>query len=354
MEHEFSPEELSQLVKAAQVAAPGFTQEEYQSLVDSQEKLGESGFCDATWAVVRLQERKGINCADVLEAIEELLQDKAKLETDKASLEKKQAQLEERNRLSEETLRQLNESIKQANHELGKIKSELQKEVDELGGFKEKARLEKERIDKDLEKCRRKAGVAEEEIAAAGNLKTELQKHGFNLELMLGLSQEFSGYQDARGKLAEGLKKHKTFTAFLTAINQEGEEKRKTLQAEISSLEGSRRQAEYILSQLRGEQNREENLLFQLQNQIAEKGDTVSFYHRHRHLQPLIEYLDNQGGITFHHCTICGALFWIVRPGASNMTAYKCPWCGNVFNEPDKTAYTITGQQPGALVKLIT
>jgi len=66
MEHEFSPEELSQLVKAAQVAAPGFTQDEYQSLVDSQEKLGESGFCDATWAVVRLQEQKGINCADVL------------------------------------------------------------------------------------------------------------------------------------------------------------------------------------------------------------------------------------------------------------------------------------------------
>jgi len=146
---------------------------------------------------------------------------------------------------------------------------------------------------------------------------------------------------------------NKTFSAFLVSINREGEEKKKTLQAEVSNLEGSRRQAEYILSQLRAEQSREESLLSQLQSQIAEKCDMVSFYHQHRHLQPLIEYLDNQGGITFHHCTICGALFWIVRPGASNMTAYKCPWCGNVFNEPDKTAYTITGQQPGAPVKLM-
>ena len=127
MEHEFTSEEVSQMVKAAQIVAPGFTQDEYQSLVDSQEKLGESGFCDATWVVVRLQEQKSINCADVLDAVEELLQDKAKLETYIAALEKKQGQLEERNRLSEGNLRQLNESVKQANHELGEIKSELQK-----------------------------------------------------------------------------------------------------------------------------------------------------------------------------------------------------------------------------------
>jgi predicted nucleic acid-binding Zn-ribbon protein len=353
MEREFSPEELSQLVKAAQIVAPGFTQDEYQSLVDSQEKLSESGFCDATWAVVRLQEQKGINCADALEAVEELLRDKAKLETDIASLEKKHALLEEKTRQAEETHRQLNEAIKQARGKLEALKSEHQKEAQEFNDFKEKARLEKERIDKDLEKCHKKAGITEEEVKVAGNLKAELDKHGFSLELTLGLAQEFAGYEDARDKLAEGLKKYKTLSAFLVSINQEGEEKKKTLQAEISGLEGNRRQAEYVLSQLRGEQTREENLLSQLQSQIAEKGDMVSFYHRHRHLQLLIEYLDNQGGITFHHCTICGALFWIVRPGASNMTACKCPWCGNVFNEPDKTAYTITGQQPGAPVKLI-
>jgi predicted nucleic acid-binding Zn-ribbon protein len=354
MEREFSPEELSQLVKAAQVAAPGFTQEEYQSMVDSQKKLGESGFCEAVWAVLRLQKQKGINCAEVLDAVDELLQKRAKLETDIASLEKKQELLEEKNRQAEDTLRQLNETIKQAKDELGKIKSEHQKETQTLDSFKEKAKLEKERIDKDLEKCRKKVGVTEEQVKVAGNLKAELDKHGFSLELVLGLSQEFAGYEDARDKLAEGLKKYKTFSAFLASINQEGEEKKKTLQAEISSLEGSRRQAEYILSQLRAEQRREESLLSQLQNQIAEKDDVMSFYHRHQHLQPLIEYLDNQGGITFHHCIICGSLFWIVRPGTSNMSGYKCAWCGNVLIEPDKTAYSITGQQPGVPVKLIT
>jgi hypothetical protein len=129
-----------------------------------------------------------------------------------------------------------------------------------------------------------------------------LQLGQSGLELVLGLAQELAGYEDARDKLAEGLKKYKTFSAFLVSINQEGEAKKKTLQVEISSLEGSRRQAEYILSQLRDAHSREENLLSQLQSQIAEKGDVVSFYHRHRNLQPLIEYLDNQGGIIFHHC----------------------------------------------------
>jgi len=353
MEHEFSPEEVSQLVKAAQIVAPGLTHEEYQSLVDSQEKLGESGFCEAVWAVVRLQKEKGIKCAEVLDAVEELLQDKTRLESDTTSLEKKRVQLEERNRQAEETLRQVNEAAKQAQGELEAIKSEHQKEEEALDDFREKASLEKQRIDKDLEKCRKKAGVTEEQVVMAGNLKAGLEKRGFSLELVLGLSQEFAGYEDARDKLTEGLKKHKTFTAYLAAINQEGEDKKKALQAGISSLEGSRRQAEYILSQLRGEQTREENLLFQLQSQIAEKGDVVSFYHRHRHLQPLIEYLDSHDGVTFHHCTICGALFWIIRSGKSNMSAYKCPWCGNVLIEPDKDAYTITGQQPGALVKLI-
>jgi predicted RNA-binding Zn-ribbon protein involved in translation (DUF1610 family) len=353
MEREFSPDEISQLVKAAQIMAPGLTQDEYQSLVDSQEKLGESGFCEAVWAVVRLQQQKGINCAEVLHAVEELLQDKARLEADIANLEKKQAQLEERNRQAEETHRQLNEAIKQAKAELVAIKSECQKEAKKLDDFNEEARLEMERIDKDLEKCQKKAGVTEEQVVIARNLKAELQKHGFSLELMLGLSQECAGYEDAREKLAEGLKKYKTFTSYLAAINQEGEDRKKALQAEISSLEGNRRQAEYILSQLRTEQGREENMLSQLQSEIAEKGDVVGFYRRHRHLQPLIEYLDNQGGITFHHCTICGALFWVVRPGATNMSGYRCPWCGNVLIEPDKKAYTITGQQPGALVKLI-
>jgi predicted nucleic acid-binding Zn-ribbon protein/predicted RNA-binding Zn-ribbon protein involved in translation (DUF1610 family) len=353
MEHEFSPEEISQLVKVAQIMAPGLTQEDYQSLVDSQEKLGESGFCEAVWAVVRLQEQKGFNCAEVLEAVEELLRDKAKLETDIANLEKKQAQLEERNRQAEETHRQLKDAVAQTKKELTTLKLEHQKEAEELDDFKEKGRLEKERIDKELGKCRKKASVTEEQVVIAGNLKAELEKHGFSLELALGLSQEFAGYADARDKLAEGLKKYGTFTAYLAAINQEGENRKKALQAEINGLEGSRRQAEYILSQLRTEQSREENMLSQLQSEIAEKGDVVGFYHRHRHLQPLIEYLDNQGGITFHHCTICGAIFWIIRPGATNMSAYKCPWCGNVLIEPDKKAYTITGQQPGALVKLI-
>jgi DNA repair exonuclease SbcCD ATPase subunit len=354
MEHEFSPEEISQLVKAAQIMAPSLTQEDYQSLVDSQEKLGESGFCEVVWAVVRLQEQKGINCAEVLEAVEELLRDKAKLETDIANLEKKQAQLEERNRQAEETHRQLKDAVAQTIKELTTLKLEHQKEVEELDDFKEKVRLEKERIDKDLEKCRKKAGVTEEQTVMAGNLKAELEKNGFSLELVMGLSQEFAGYADARDRLAEDLKKYKTFTAYLAAVNQEGEDRKKALQAEINSLEGNCRQAEYILSQIREAHSREESMLSQLQSQIAEKGDMVSFYHRHRHLQPLIEYLDNDGGITFHHCTVCGALFWIVRPGVSNLSVYKCSWCGNVLIEPDKTAYGITGQQPGTPVKLIT
>ncbi len=354
MEHEFSPEEIGQLVKAAQIVAPGLTPDEYQALVDSQEKLGASGFCDAVWAVIQLQQQKGFNCAEVLDAVEDLLRDKTKLEADITGLEKKQAQLADKNRQAEETHRQLKDAVTQTKKELAALKSEHQKEAEALNDFKEKARLEMERIDKDLEECRKEAGVTKEQVGVAGNLKAELDKGGFSLELALGLSQEFAGYADARDKLAEGLKKYRTFTAYLAAINQEGDARKKTLQAEINGMEGSRHQAEYVLSQLRGEQTRVDSLLSQLQSQIAEKSEMIGFYHRHWHLQPLIEYLDSQGGITFHHCIICGALFWIIRPGRTNLSMYKCPWCGNVLTEFDKTAYSITGQQPGMLVRLIS
>ena len=353
MEYEFSPDEISQLVKAAQIVAHGLTQEQYHSLIDSQEELGKSGFCETVWAVVRLQRQKGISCAEVLDAVEQLLREKVKLDADIANLEEKQTQFEDRNRQAEEAYRQLNERVAQARGELEAVESEHQKEKEALDDFKEKARLEKERIDKDLEECREKASVTKEEMAVAGNLKAELQKHGFSLELVLTLAQECAGYEDARDRLAEGLKRYRTFTAYLAAINQQGEARKKTLQNEINTLEGNRRQSDYILSRLRDEHSREESFLSQLKSEIAEKGDMVGFYYHYRHLQPLVEYLDSQGGVTFHHCTWCGALFWIIRAGKTNRGAFKCPWCGLVPVESDKTAYTITGQEPGALVKLI-
>jgi len=63
----------------------------------------------------------------------------------------------------------------------GAGESDKQTEVELLSSFQEKTEKEKKRIEKDLERCKKDAGVTAEEIAAAGQLKAEVEKSGFNL-----------------------------------------------------------------------------------------------------------------------------------------------------------------------------
>lgn len=218
MDIELSPEQINQIVRAARVLAPGFSEEQLQWLVDCQRWLADSGFCEAAWGLVRLEQERDITCAKALDACEELLQEKAQLEAGLARLKEKEQTQQMANREAEGEYQRIKEATEQAKKELAELKAERQREEKELVAFNKKAEREKKRIAQEVEEYRQKANVSEQEVAAARQLKAEVERCGFSLELMLGLSREFADYQDAREKLAEALKKHRTLTEYLAAM----------------------------------------------------------------------------------------------------------------------------------------
>lgn len=213
MKPEFSPEEINEIVRAARVWAPGFTQEQLQELVNSQHHLADSEFCEATWGMVRQQQEKGIPYTQALDRYEQLLQDNAELEQKAAGLQEKLAALEGKVRQAQDRLQQLEEATEQA-------KAERERVEKELVAFKKKTEKEKRRIDRDLEQCRQEANVSKEEITASGELKEQLASRGFAIEFTLDLCQEFVGHENAREELAKVLKEHQTLTNYIAASNE--------------------------------------------------------------------------------------------------------------------------------------
>ena len=336
MEEEFSPEEINRIVKAARVWAPGFTQEQLQQLVDSQHRLADSGFCEAAWGVVRLEQEKGIHCTEALDACQQLLQDKAKLEqkvTDfKGTLEVVQGELGQAQR-----------RLEQAREELQAVQAERQKEETDLATLRGKAEKEKRAIQKELEQCRQEADVTKEETATAGQLKAEVGKHGFGLDLVLGLSQEFKGCEDIRDRLAEGLKEGLT----LTEYNSQAEERRQSLDTDVKSLEGERRQVVSNLSQLRADTAFEEELR--------------RFYHRYQSAGWFMEQLASWRGIFFVRCgnplyaatrlldqSTRGAHFWTEKPPGGG----RCPCCDYPLVFYDEELYQALNLPIGESYKL--
>jgi len=277
MEDRFSPEEISQIVRAARVWAPGFTQEQLQELINSQHHLAHSGFCEAAWGIVRLEQEKGTPCTEALNACEHLLEEKAELEQKVANFRATLEEVEGEIRQAQDKLHQLEEATKRAT-------AEREREERGLAAFKRKATKEKRAIEEELEKCREEADVTKEETATAGQLKAEVAKHGFDLDLALGLAQEFAGYEDIRDKLAEGLERGLT----LTKCNEEAAKQNETLQSDRKSLAAQCQQLESSLSQLRADEAFEKELR--------------RFYHRYQGASSVMEYLATWRGIFFVRC----------------------------------------------------
>jgi len=314
MKEEFSPEEISQIVRAARVWAQGFTQEQLQQMIDSQSHLGDPGFCETAWGMVRLEREKGVPCTEALDAYTQLLKGNSELEQKAASVQAKLKTVEEKVRLAEDRLHRIEAATKQA-------EAERDREEKELAAFRKKGDKEKQRIERDLEQCRREANVSREEIIAAGQLKAEVAKHGFSLGLVLGLSQEFAGNEDIGEELAKALKEGQA----LTRYNEQAEERKQVLQAGVEGLEGERRQLGSKLSQLRADAAFEEKIR--------------RFYHRYQGLGGLMDQLATWRSIFFVRCnnpfyavtgafdrSTSGARFWTEKPPLK-----RCPCC----NYPD-------------------
>lgn len=342
MANEFTAEELKEVIRAARVFNPGFSEEQFQSLVELERHAGDPGYLETVKGLQRLEKETGIPLSQALETHARLLRENEELGQKVAAHNTELEALKGHLRATEEKHREVIKAVQDATTQLGELRREREREEKQLEAFKKKAGREKERIDEELTEYRHKADVTEGEIATAGQIKAEATKHGFSLELALGLAAEFAGYTNARERLAEALKKYGKLTSYLTA-----------LETEIKTLENNQRHIEGILSREGKEVEQHEALLSQLKAEIAEKAELVGFYHRYVHLRPLIEYLGSSDYLTFHHCLWCGALFWVLRPGNVATSIYKCPWCGLALVEADKNAYVAVSQPSGTPLKLL-
>jgi predicted nuclease with TOPRIM domain len=339
---EFTSEELKEVIRAARVFNPGFSEEQFQSLVELERHAGDPSYLETVKGLQRLEKETGIPLSQALETHNRLLRENEGLGQKVAAHNAKLEALKGHLRATEEKHREVIKAIQDATTQLDELRREQAGEEKGLAAFTKKAAREKQRINEELAEYRHKADVTEAEIATAGQIKAEVTKHGFSLELALGMAAEFAGYTNARERLAEALKRYGKLTSYLAA-----------LEAEIKTLSENRHHMEGILSRLGEERNQHEMVLSQLKAEIAEKGELVGFYHRYIHLRPLIDYLGSSDYLTFHHCVWCGALFWVLRPGNVATGIYKCPWCGLALVEADKSAYTAVAQPPGTPLKLL-
>ena len=342
MEYELRPEQVIQIVRAARVLDPGFTEKRLKWLTDGQKRLADSGFCEASWAVARFEQERDVSCADVLDACEELLREVSELEGEVARLKESQQTQLDVIRDIEQKHRQMTEAVGQSRSELEKVKAEREKEERRVAAFQKKSEKEKRRIDRELEEYRQEANVTKEETATASRLKAEVEKHGFSLDLALGLAQEFAGYEDIRDKLAEGLKVGLT----LTRYNEEAAEQKEILQSDIKGLTGECQQLTSNLSQLRAD--------------VALEKEMRRFYHRYQGAAALMEQLATWRNIFFVRCnnplyaltgafdrSTSGARFWTEKPPTR-----RCPCCGYPGAVYDEKAYEALNQPFGTPLQL--
>jgi len=339
---EFTAEELKEAIKAARIFNPSFSEEQFQSVIELQGHVGDSGYLETVSGLRKLEKETGVPLSQALETHGRLLRENEELEQKVAARNAELEVVEGCLRATEEKHQEVVSAMQEVTKRLEELKREQEREERQLTAFKKEAARERERIDKELAEYRQWADVTEVEVATAGQIKQEVTKHGFTLELAVGLAAEFAGYANARERLAEALKKHGKLTSYLAA-----------LETDIKTVVENRRNVEGILSRQRKEVEEHEALLSQLKGEIAEKGELVGFYHRYAHLRPLIEYLGTSDHLTFHHCLWCGALFWVLQPGGVATSIYKCPWCGLALVEPDKNAYIAVAQPPGTPLKLL-
>ena len=89
MEFELNSDELGQVLQAMRVLLPDIGDERFQSLLAAQENISTSGFLEAVWGVVRLQEEKGIDLSHAIDEYQHLLNENEKMAREQASLKDK-------------------------------------------------------------------------------------------------------------------------------------------------------------------------------------------------------------------------------------------------------------------------
>jgi len=328
MEQQFTADEIKDAAKTARVYYHGFTEDMFESLMELETHIIDSGYLEAVLGLIRLEEEKGISCTEALDACEKLLKQKAKLEHEVPELEKRKESLVVQIKQSNAEYEQAKKDRAKAREELEQIRNDYIAAEKKLEAFNRKAEKEKQRIEKEVEDCYQQANITKEEIMTAGKVKADVESHGFTLELVLDISKEFAGHKNAREKLATGLKEHGSLNKYLDDLDAWGNKERARIMAEVASLESQKKG-------LNNENIRLGNVISQLQADIAGEEELRRFHHRYAGYSWLLEKLATWEQVYFIRCgnpVNMGASVIDKKLGSPHFWTEKlpvsCPHCG--------------------------
>lgn len=353
MDDEFTTDEIREAVQTARIFSPSFSEEQFQASRELEKRLADSGYLEAVRGLARWEKERGVSCTEVLDACEQLLRDRERLQAEVAELKAKREAVDGE-------LRQAREGLEQAREELGAVQAERQKEEEGLAAFRKRAGKEKEDIDRELEECRRKANVTREEIIGATQLKKQLASSGFTIQFTLDLCQEFVCRVNAREELAKAIEEHGTLTKSNAALIQQGEAQKEVLESELNKLQSEKERRQAEIKSLEQARHQLESILGQLQADVAHEEELRRFYHRYQGTSEVMEYLAGWREIYFVRCN--NPLFAMTgafdhRAGGAHFCVEKlpirrCPCCDYPDAVYDSKFYQAFNLPLGTPIKL--
>jgi len=339
MDNKFTVDEIRDAVRMARVHCPGFTEDDFESLMELERHIADSGYLEAVLGLILLEEEKQISCTEALDACEKLLKQKTKLERETSDLKKRSDSLVAQIKNANAEYEQTQKAVAKSRQELTQIRSEHVAAKKELESFIRKMEKERQRISREVEDSYQRANVTKEEVVAAGQIKAEVESHGYTLDLTLGLAKEFAGYKNTREKLAEGLKEHGSLYKYLDDLHDGATRERERIISEIRGIESQKKA-------LTAESGNMRNILSQLQADVAYEEDLRRFHRRYFRYSGLLDNLATWTQVFFMRCanpanTVAGFFdktkgnhhFWTDKPAAT------CPHCGYQILQFDRDIY---------------
>jgi chromosome segregation ATPase len=343
MDNDFTADEIRDAVRIARVHCPGFSEDDFESLMELERRITDSGYLEAVLGLIRLEEEKGISCTEALDACEKLINQKTKLEQEISALKQKSNDLAAQIKNASTEYEQAKKAASKAGQELAQIRNEYSTEEKKLETFITKTEKEKQRISKEVEDAYQQASINKEEIGTAGKIKAEIESHGYTLELALDLAKEFAGHKNAREQLAEGLKEHGSLNKYLDELHDGATKEREKLVSEIRDLESQKKA-------ITSESGNLKNILTQLQADVTYEEELRRFHRRYFPLCGLLDELSTWPQVFFMRCahpasTVAGVFdrkkgnhhFWTDRPPIA------CPVCGYPVIQFDMEIYSYLG-----------
>ncbi len=295
MNEKFTVDEIKDAARMARVYCPGFNEDMFESLMELEKRIAESGYLDAVMGLIRLQNEKGISWTVALDACYELLEQKQKLEKETTELQNRVKSLSAELKQVRAEFVELKNSTEKTKQELVQARTDYAAADKKLEALYKRTENEKQRIDKELADSYQQANITKEDVMAAGKLKADMESHGFSLELMLDLSQEFASHKNAREQLAEGLKAHGSLNKYLNDLDDFGKKEKSRVTAGITVLESQKKT-------LVGENGTLRNILSQLQADIANEEALRQFHRRYAPVSWLLDKLASWNQVYFMRC----------------------------------------------------